>query len=164
MQIEFIDHTNQLQKKHKQLLMDILELARKKLELDVGVEMSITFVHNEEIQTINAQYRNKDYPTDVISFAIQEHHDDDDFPTIDYGELEGQYFISQELGDIFISLDKAEEQAIAYGHSFERELAFLTVHGFLHLNGYDHQSKNEEIKMFSLQEEILNAFGLGRFN
>ncbi|WP_394283234.1 rRNA maturation RNase YbeY [Frisingicoccus sp.] len=66
------------------------------------------------------------------------------------------------LGDIFISIDRTEEQAIDYGHSFERELGFLTVHGFLHLNGYDHQTEEEERAMFSLQEKILEENGLER--
>ena len=66
------------------------------------------------------------------------------------------------IGELFISVDKAREQAQEYGHSFEREMGFLAVHGFLHINGYDHYTPQEEKEMFSLQEEILDAYGLKR--
>ncbi len=66
------------------------------------------------------------------------------------------------LGDIYISIDKAKSQAEEYGHSLKRELSFLTVHGFLHLLGYDHMEKEDEIKMFSLQNEILKEYGVNR--
>ena len=66
------------------------------------------------------------------------------------------------IGELFISVDKAREQAAEYGHSFEREMGFLAVHGFLHINGYDHYTPEEEKEMFGLQEEILTAYGLTR--
>ena len=66
------------------------------------------------------------------------------------------------IGELFISVDKAREQAKEYGHSFEREMGFLAVHGFLHINGYDHYTPEEEKEMFTLQEEILTAYGLKR--
>jgi len=66
------------------------------------------------------------------------------------------------IGELFISVDKAHEQAEDYGHSFEREMGFLAVHGFLHINGYDHYTPEEEAEMFGLQEEILTAYGLTR--
>ncbi|MCY7464083.1 rRNA maturation RNase YbeY, partial [Bacillus paralicheniformis] len=93
----------------------------------------------EEIQKINKEYRGKDYPTDVISFALEEDGE---------GEIE---IIGADmppvLGDIIISADKAREQAEEYGHSLMRELGFLTVHGFLHLLGYDHMTEEEEKEM-----------------
>lgn len=75
---------------------------------------------------------------------------------------EEDFPIPRLLGDIFISLDRTKEQAKDYGHSFERELGFLVVHGFLHLNGYDHQTEAEEKEMFALQEKILKEHGLER--
>ena len=101
------------------------------------------------MQEINKEYRGIDRPTDVISFALEDSEG---------VELEN-YRI---LGDIYISIDKVKEQAKEYGHSEKRELAFLTVHGFLHLLGYDHMEKEEEKIMFGKQEEILNGFGITR--
>lgn len=117
-------------------------------------EVSVTFVNNEEIQEINRDYRNLDKPTDVISFALEETVDDEveivgeDLPVV--------------LGDIIISVERAKEQAADYNHSYERELGFLAVHGFLHLLGYDHMTKEDEKVMFQKQEEILGEFNLGR--
>lgn len=119
-------------------------------------EISITVVDNQKIKEINRDYRNKDAVTDVISFAQED--DEDIFMTID---LEDDDF-PRDLGDIFLSYDKAVEQASDYGHSVDRELGFLLVHGFLHLNGYDHMTEADEKEMFSLQEEILREYGLKR--
>lgn len=111
-----------------------------------GAILSIILVDNKEIHEINKTYRNKDYPTDVISFALE-----DDKTMISPVRV---------LGDIFISLDKAHEQAEAYGHSFKRELSFLMIHGLLHLLGYDHESKEEEEIMFNLQRKELEKYGI----
>ena len=108
---------------------------------------NVIFVSLEEIHRINKEYRNIDRPTDVISFAL-----------IDDKELKQTH----EMGDIFICLDKAKEQAKEYGHSIIREVAFLSVHGYLHLSGYDHQTKEEEKVMFAKQEEILSKAGIKR--
>lgn len=110
---------------------------------------SIIFVDNEQIHEINKKYRNIDRVTDVITFALE---DDDDF------EIEG----IRMLGDIYISIPRMKEQAISYGHSEKRELSFLTVHGILHLLGYDHMVKEDEEKMFGLQELILDAKNIKR--
>ena len=110
---------------------------------------SIIFIDNEQIKEINATYRGIDRETDVISFALEDTKDD--FP------LEKRV-----LGDIYISIPKMQEQAKSYGHSEKRELSFLTVHGLLHLLGYDHQTKEEEERMFGLQKEILNEEGISR--
>ena len=108
--------------------------------------ISIVFVNNEKIHEINKTYRNVDRPTDVISFAFLDNFDIDD----------------TSLGEIYISVDKIKEQAISYNHSELREECFLLVHGLLHLLGYDHIKKEEEIVMFKLQEEILNEVGVNR--
>lgn len=110
--------------------------------------MSIIIVDNKTIHEINKKYRNIDRETDVISFALEE------------GETIEEPV--KTLGDIYISIDKVYEQAKEYNHSIKRELFFLVTHGFLHLLGYDHMIKEDEEKMFSLQEEILNSYGVKR--
>lgn len=112
-------------------------------------EISVTFVDNEKIHEINRMQRGIDRPTDVLSFPIY----DDDYS-------DGEYCI---LGDVIISLERACEQAGEYGHSFDREVAFLTVHSVLHLLGYDHEtSLDDEKDMFWRQEEIMKIMGLTR--
>ncbi|MBR6768984.1 MAG: rRNA maturation RNase YbeY [Clostridia bacterium] len=118
-------------------------------EFDRPAEVSVTIVDNEAIHAINLEHRGIDRPTDVLSFPMF----DEDF---DDGE-------DCVLGDIVISLEKAKEQAESYGHSIEREVAFLTVHSVLHLLGYDHEEgKAEESEMFEKQEAVLVKMGLTR--
>ena len=112
-------------------------------------EVSVTFTDNDSIHKLNLQYRNIDRPTDVLSFPLCEGSDFDS-PI--------QYVM---LGDIVISLEKAVSQAEEYGHSFEREVAFLTVHSMLHLLGYDHEtSVSDEKEMFAKQDAILAFAGI----
>ncbi|WP_298830256.1 rRNA maturation RNase YbeY [uncultured Planococcus sp.] len=151
--IDFMDETESLKQQELDFVQKILEHAAKEEGLGQS-EVSVTFVTNEMIRDINREYRGKDQPTDVISFAMEE-----------LGEGETAIIGSPEprmLGDIIISLDRTKEQAADYGHSFERELGFLAVHGFLHLLGYDHMTEEEEKKMFSRQEEILVSLGITR--
>lgn len=113
-------------------------------------EVSVTFTDNKKIHKLNLEYRNVDRPTDVLSFPLG----DDDF------ETEGDKVL---LGDIVLSLEKANEQANEYGHSFEREVAFLTVHSTLHLLGYDHEtSKEDEEDMFARQNAVMDKLGITR--
>lgn len=141
------------------LVNKILDFAGKYLELPENTEMSVTFVNNDEIQRINREYRDLDKPTDVISFALED--EDDDLPIIMDSEMMAE--LPKNIGDIFISVDKVQEQADFLEHPFERELGFLAVHGFLHLNNYDHMRSEEDEKvMFRLQREILDDFGLKR--
>ncbi|NLY79223.1 MAG: rRNA maturation RNase YbeY [Lysinibacillus sp.] len=151
--IDFLDETNEVSEEHIELVENLL-LHAAKVENIGDAEVSITFVTNEEIHRINREYRQKDEPTDVISFALEE---------MGEGEVAivGQD-LPRVLGDIIISIDRTREQAEEFGHSFERELGFLAVHGLLHLLGYDHMTEEEEKVMFSKQEEILSSFGLGR--
>ena len=121
--------------------------------------MSVTFVNNDRIQKLNREYRGVDRATDVISFAIEDNADDD-FPLVMDDELAAE--IPENIGDIFVSVDKIAEQAKFLGHSNDRELGFLVVHGFLHLNGYDHQTPEDEKEMFTLQRKILDDYGLKR--
>ncbi|TRM12738.1 rRNA maturation RNase YbeY [Lentibacillus cibarius] len=154
MHIDFHDETTSIQADYIDLLQRLLIFAAEKEVVASEAELSVIFVSNKEIQEINRNYRQQDKPTDVISFAMQENTDDeveifgDDLPLV--------------LGDIVISVDKAKEQADEYGHSLERELGFLTVHGFLHLLGYDHMNKDDEAEMFQKQEHILGEFGIER--
>ncbi len=115
--------------------------------------LSITFTDNEGIRALNNEYRHKDSATDVLSFPLYTMRDGD-IPEDD---------MAAELGDIVLSLERAGEQAKEYGHSFERETAFLTVHSVLHLLGYDHEtSPAEEADMFRRQREIMEILGLPR--
>ena len=113
-----------------------------------NLEFNVIIINNEEIHKINKEYRGIDRPTDVISFALEDYKD------IKY---ENDYRV---LGAIYISIDKVKEQAKEYGHSEKRELAFLAVHGLLHLLGYDHMEKEDEKVMFSKQELILDGYGI----
>ena len=117
------------------------------LNLKFDPIISVTFVSNKKIHELNRDYRNIDRPTDVISFAFLDTEDDKD------SLLKSGQMIS--LGEIYISLDKAKEQAEEYGHPLDRELKFLFVHGLLHLLGYDHMCEEDEKVMFKLQDKIL---------
>lgn len=159
MDLEIYDKTEKgVSEKDQKLIRDVLEFAGSYIHLADNTEMSVTLVNNDEIHQINKKYRGVDRATDVISFAIED--DDDDFPIVMDEELKES--IPENIGDIFVSVDKVAEQADYLGHSFERELGFLCVHGFLHLNGYDHMKKADADVMFPLQKEILNAYGLKR--
>jgi len=128
--------------KNYDYLNDVIKRTLKHEKVK-NATFSIVFVGNEKIQEINRNYRNIDKVTDVISFAFEDNEE------IVYNNL-------RFLGEIFICIPKMIEQAEEYGHSEIRELAFLTVHGLLHLLGYDHMEKNDEEVMFKLQEVILN--------
>ena len=154
MDIQTFDHTKEENPKNLELITDILEFAGNYLHLDEETEISL--MHNDEIHQINKEYRNVDRPTDVISFAINDADED----IIMDPEMAEE--IPANIGDLMISVDKVAEQAEFLGHSYERELGFLCVHGFLHLNGYDHMEKEDQEKMFPLQKEIMNAYGLKR--
>ncbi|MFC6260274.1 rRNA maturation RNase YbeY [Levilactobacillus fujinensis] len=162
MDLEIYDKTKDgVPTKHVDMIKDVLEYAGKYLELAENTEMSVTLMNNEDIHQINKQYRGVDRATDVISFAIEDDEDaDDDFPLVMDEEMTAE--IPENIGDIFVSMDKVEEQAEYLGHSYERELGFLVVHGFLHLNGYDHMKPEDEKVMFKLQADILDAYGLKR--
>lgn len=151
--IDIIDETNDLKEEFIQLTKNVLQLAGEHEEVNDDAEMSVTFVSNEEIKRINHEFRNKDEVTDVLSFPQEELGD---------GEIEIVGDIPVHLGDVIISLDVAKKQAEEYDHSLEREIAFLAVHGFLHLIGYDHETIEEEKEMFGRQENILQEFGLRR--
>ena len=174
MLVDIIDDQAYLTAGQEKLLHEVIEAAAKYLNLPEGIELDLSIVSNEEIQTLNRDYRGLDKPTDVLSFALTEvtSEFDVDFAHLDLAEeetedlddadFEEEEDLPQHLGDIIISYPRALEQAQDYGHSLDRELAFLAVHGFLHLNGYDHQTEEEAQEMFRIQEEVLTTYGLTR--
>ncbi|MGY4104064.1 rRNA maturation RNase YbeY [Ignavigranum ruoffiae] len=158
MNIEVIDEQNRLKQAQIDIITDLIQLAAAHIDRRQDFEVDISIVDNETIHQLNRDYRGIDRPTDVLSFALEEESDQDNFPDI----YQQANLFPSHLGDIIISYPKIREQAEAYGHSFERELGFLAVHGFLHLNGYDHQTPAEAEEMFSIQEEVLKRYGLSR--
>lgn len=153
--IYFEDETARVDDEIEDLIRKLLNHTAKEEELAGELEVSVTFMTDADIQEVNATYRGKNVPTDVISFALEELTD---------GEVA---IIPEEgmptaLGDILISVETAERQAGEYGHDFNREIGFLALHGFLHLLGYDHLTEEEEAEMFGRQKEILASFGLVR--
>ena len=137
---------------YEEQYLGLMEAALKMLDLKCEPIVSVSFVDNRYIHKINKKYRGIDRPTDVISFAFLDSENNYDKILFSPGPVV--------LGDIYISLDKAKEQAEEYGHSLHRELSFLFVHGLLHLLGYDHMNKEDEEKMFKLQEDILSTKGV----
>ncbi|MFV0315035.1 MAG: rRNA maturation RNase YbeY [Anaerotignum sp.] len=139
-------------------LSDVIEkLIRQSLEyegFEKPCEVSVSIVDDKEIRQINNQFRNIDRATDVLSFPLL---------TFEAGEV---FDLNEKdevlLGDIIISLERAREQALEYGHSLKREVAFLTAHSMLHLLGYDHMEEEEEKEMFAKQNEILIKAGIPR--
>ncbi|WP_130890775.1 MULTISPECIES: rRNA maturation RNase YbeY [Fusobacterium] len=127
----------------------IKEALESEFESDRPVYLSLLFTGNDEIQVINKQYRGKDQPTDVISFA---YHETEDFDIGPYDTL----------GDIVISMERVEEQAAEYNHSLKRELYYVLTHGLLHLLGYDHIEEDDKKEMRTREEEILGQFGYTR--
>ncbi|WP_172249736.1 rRNA maturation RNase YbeY [Saccharibacillus deserti] len=124
-------------------------------------EVALTFVDDEEIHRLNREFRDIDRPTDVLSFAMRESNGEE--PDIVYqAQAQDEPEFEEMLGDIIISVPRAIAQSEDYGHSVERELGFLFVHGFLHLLGYDHQTPEEEAEMIGKQEAALQKIGLTR--
>ncbi|GKV54327.1 endoribonuclease YbeY [Sporosarcina sp. NCCP-2222] len=151
----FEDETGTVGQDIEDLIRNLLNHAAEMEQLTGHPEVSVTFMDDESIREVNAEYRGKDTPTDVISFALEEMGEgevaivaQDDMPVV--------------LGDIVISVETAKRQAAEYGHDETREIGFLALHGFLHLLGYDHLNEEEEKVMFGRQKEILSSFGLER--
>ena len=152
MYIEIVDETGLVSEEIIKQTQDILEFAAQKTGKEKK-EMAVTFVTNERSHELNLEYRDTDRPTDVISLEYKPELDIavDEEDLLDHPELaEMLEDFDAYIGELFISVDKAREQAEEYGHSFEREMGFLAVHGFLHINGYDHYTPEEEAEMFGL--------------
>lgn len=145
-EFEIFNETNEVIDVH--FVKDLLEYALKYKKLN-NVIFNVIFVDNDKIHKINKEYRNIDRATDVISFALEDEKDID-------------LAIGRVLGDIYVSVEKIKSQAKEYGHSEKREMAFLVIHGLLHLLGYDHMTKEDEEIMFKEQELILDGYGIKR--
>ena len=126
-------------------LYEVIDYTIKKLNIENSI-FDIIFIDDEEMHKLNKEYRGIDRTTDVLSFALNDNKHIDT--------------MINSLGDIFISIPKMIEQAKSYEHSEKRELSFLTLHGILHLLGYDHMEKSDEEVMFGLQKEILMDLGI----
>lgn len=144
---EKIPATEELMQLVEKVVLVVLE---KEDAVDSGAEVSLVFVDDDYIQQLNLEYRGMDAPTDVLSFALEE---GEPMPDADGETI---------LGDVVISLEKAEAQAVEYGHSFLREAAYLTVHGVLHLLGYGHDTVEERSIMRQKEEAALAVLDLGR--
>ncbi|AVX20028.1 MULTISPECIES: rRNA maturation RNase YbeY [Carboxydocella] len=153
-QIENLQSQREITAEMLDTIRQVAEYTLQIHEGTEGAEVSLVLVDDEEIRRLNRDYRGKDMPTDVLSFAQRERLEEEPEFT---SPLE-----TEVLGDVIISVERAEEQARDYGHSLKRELAFLTVHGVLHLLGYDHQTEAEEAEMLETQREVLNALGIHR--
>lgn len=137
----------------KMLLREAIETTLDFEDFNAVCEVSVTFTDNDGIRELNKKFREMDKPTDVLSFPLLDFEGDCEEPPIDE--------LISNLGDIVISLERAKEQAEEFGHSFAREVAFLTVHSMLHLLGYDHEKGDEEDKeMRARQSEIMKIMGL----
>ncbi|WP_219836305.1 rRNA maturation RNase YbeY [Paenibacillus sp. R14(2021)] len=143
------------------VLEKLLQLAGEAEGLTEG-EVTLSFVDDEEIHQLNRDYRNIDRPTDVLSFAMQEETDEELNIIYEVDDEDEAIPFEGMLGDIIISAERAKLQSEEYGHSLERELGFLFVHGFLHLIGYDHQDEASEAVMTKKQEDVLLQAGLTR--
>ena len=143
----------------KRLIKKALKTGLSVMGWDNKVDISVMFTDNEGIRVLNREHREIDRETDVLSFPLIEYDEKGECieSSLDYSE-KGNLC----MGDIVLSLEKALAQAEEYGHSFERETGFLTVHSLLHLMGYDHMTEEEEKEMFTFQKEILDKMGLKR--
>lgn len=144
---EIFNETNESIKELKGL-KELLDYALNYLKIN-NAEFNVIIIDNERIHEMNREYRGVDRPTDVITFALEDHQD------IEFEDI-------RLLGDIYISIEKARSQAEEYGHSLKREISFLTIHGLLHLLGYDHMNEADEKEMFQLQNDILDSYGIKR--
>lgn len=149
MELDFTNNMDGSFDSYEEVYQDLLKLTFKMLSIKKNYIVEVNLVDNKEIHEINKAYRNVDRPTDVISFAFLDNLKENDM-------IKGKR-VPVPLGEIIISVDKATEQAKEYGHSLNREMSFLFVHGLLHLLGYDHTlGEKEEKEMFDLQDKILD--------
>lgn len=142
------------EKSYEPLIRKAISQVGKMCRLAAACEVNVVILDANDIQEFNYMYRGRDQVTDVLSFAITEIRDDE--PEYESPEPDNM------LGDILICMERAFNQAEEYGHTPQRELAFLTVHGMLHLLGYDHEEENERVLMRSLEDKVMEGLGLPR--
>lgn len=144
-------------KKYEETIKKVVEKCYEEENLTKSkMIITITLTTPENIKKINKEYRNIDRATDVLSFPMFEKEELTK-------KIKNQEFMHEDiLGDIIISIEKVEEQAKEYGHSFERELSYIVVHGFYHLMGYDHMTEEEKTEMRKKEDVILNALNITR--
>ncbi len=150
--VEFTEELESIVQRAVSTVMDVLECS------DTDCEVSVLITDNEGIQKINRENRDIDSPTDVLSFPILE-FDDDGVMIEESGDYDGDLLL---LGDIVISLERAKEQALEYGHSLEREVGFLSAHSALHLMGFDHQGEEDTPVMRAHEKAVMERMGLKR--
>lgn len=156
-----IEVTNELE----DLLEKIIDFALKEEKVLIDYEISLIFTDNSEIRTINNDYRKIDKETDVLSFPMLEYPKNKVYKDVYQNyNFDDSYFDEGKLvlGDIAISLERAKEQCEEYGHSFFREVCYLSVHSILHLLGYDHMEEDEKLVMRNREEYILQEFNITR--
>ena len=160
LQISNLQDKNQVSEEMEALIERVAKQTQEQENINEEVEVSVALVDDAYIQELNRDYRGKDCATDVLSFAFRDSEEEE----INYEDLEDEieFEEAEVLGDIVISLETAQRQASEFGHSFEREVAFLTVHGLLHLIGYDHMTEAEEKVMLAKQESVLSASEISR--
>ena len=142
-----------LTRQTRKIINTIIEEVGRQFVLPDNAEISVTITDNEGITELNRTYRGIDGPTDVLSFAFDEQAPGSEVNFVSPGDI-------HLLGDIIISLEQAAVQAMEYGHTLDREVGFLTVHGMLHLLGFDHREKEETLKMRNWEEQILSTLNL----
>ena len=154
---KYIDYSNEQDKlsppeNFEELVEKCARAALEEEQIEDDAEVSVTLVDNERIRELNNEFREIDRETDVLSFPLGDENGFETNPDTD----------AILLGDIVISLEKAQSQAEEYGHSFLREVAFLLTHSLFHLLGYDHMTPDEEKEMFAKQEKVLEKLGITR--
>ena len=154
-QLEYLDLEEN--NTYEEIIKKVVEQCFKEEKLEQSkLYVSITLTTPDNIHKINKQYRDVDRETDVLSFPMYEREEIDK-------KIENQDFEHEDvLGDIIISIERVKEQAKEYGHSFEREFAYMLVHGFYHLMGYDHIKEEDKVKMRPKEETVLNKLGIRR--
>lgn len=154
-QLEYLDVSEN--KKYEEIINKVIKQCFEVEHLENSkLYISITLTTPDNIQKINNEYRKINKPTDVLSFPMFEKEEIDK-------KIKNQDFEFEDiLGDIVISIEQVELQATEYGHSFERELAYMIVHGFYHLMGYDHMSEKDKMQMRQKEENVLNVLEITR--
>ena len=157
------DDTIQLPFDYEKLIGSVIEETLDYERCPYETEVNVVLTNNQEIQSVNKEFRNMDKSTDVLSFPMLEYDRPSNFEDLDeaydcFHPETGELL----LGDIMISVERAKDQAKEYGHSLQRELAFLTAHSMLHLCGYDHMEEEERLVMEKKQRDILEILGITR--